>query len=385
MAVINRTQIKSGLLAFPLILSKSFAQKLDAGKSKVKFLFNFYSQEGSHGRQVYDGSGKEDVTAYEPMLFIKHQIDKDTNLNANIVFDVFSNASDTKLDAGTGASGSEGIGWQTRYSANLGASHFFKKHGLWNLNFGFSKEYDYRSFNLTLGTQQLYAQDNFTLAVVGQIFQDETTLMDVRNGVQIEGKHKNIYSFSITGTQLLTPDDILVAGVDSIKSSGAMEGISNTVDVAGTRYAERLPENRSRQSISTKLIHSINDNYAAHFKYRYYSDDWDIYSHTAQASLFKSFNDENDFIEISYRIYNQEGTRYYQDSFNDPVIFMTSDSDLQDYLANRIGVHYEKKLDDKNYYKINFSDIYFVAAAYYYTRDNHLNYSVIQTSLSTSF
>lgn len=371
-------------LGLPLLFSKSYAQ-LEKGRTKVKWLFNGYKQTGSLGKQVYDGSGKEDVTAYEPAIFIDHQLNEKTNLNAQIVFDVFTNASDTKLDAGTGASGGEGIGWQTRYAGNFGAAHEFDKYGLWKTSIGFSKEWDYKSLNATLGTEQLYADDNFTLGVNAKIYKDEAKLMDVRNGTYIDGKHRNIYALNLSFTQLITKDDILHGGTSSIKSSGNLEGISNTVDVNGVRYEERLPDDRNRQSLFVKWIHAFKDDVALHVKYRYYSDDWELFSNTVETSIFKSLSDDDAFIEFSYRFYKQDRLKYYQDSFDDPVIFMTSDSDMQEFNAHRLGVHYERKLKDREVYGFALKDLSWVLAYYNYTRENKLKYNIAQTSLALRF
>ncbi|MBT3583337.1 MAG: hypothetical protein HN509_00405, partial [Halobacteriovoraceae bacterium] len=86
-------------------LGQAFAEMMEKGKTKVKTVFNFFHQNSNDGKQVFDGSGREEANVIEPMIFIEHQINEDTAITGHFVFDFWTAASDTKLDGNTGASG----------------------------------------------------------------------------------------------------------------------------------------------------------------------------------------------------------------------------------------------------------------------------------------
>jgi len=62
------------------------AEMMEKGKTKVKAVYNMYHQSSTSGKQVFDGSGNEEVTVIEPMIFMEHQISKDTAISAHFVF-----------------------------------------------------------------------------------------------------------------------------------------------------------------------------------------------------------------------------------------------------------------------------------------------------------
>jgi hypothetical protein len=143
--VVVVTKVKKKFLIVVLLCfsaHNAFAEMMEKGKTKVKTLFNFYNQSSKGGKQVFDNSGNENVTVIEPQIFIKHQINENTEINANFVLDTWTAESDTILDGKTGASGDEeGITGQARFAPNFGIRKEIGKTSM-GLNLGFSSEYD---------------------------------------------------------------------------------------------------------------------------------------------------------------------------------------------------------------------------------------------------
>jgi hypothetical protein len=357
---------------------------------KTKFLLNVYTQEGKEGHQIFDNSKDEEVDVIEPMLFVDYKIDEKTNVNAHFIFDAWSAASDTKLDGNTGASG-KGIGNQSRIAGNIGMSRDHKSYK-WSSRLGVSSEYDYQSLNFGGTLETHHAEDNFVFAISPQLFLDQSKSFDYRRQETTEFKGRVISSLDISGSQILTTHDVLQAGVALIHMNGSLDNISNSVVVrtnpygnAFSRVEERLPHQRFRQALYSKWIHAFKEDLAAHLSYRYYQDDWDLKGHTAEVGLRQALNDEEDFLMLTYRYYDQDQVEYYGQEFSTERPEMTSDSDLSAFESHRYGIHYSKLLDDKNFKSLSFTNTNFSSGLYYYQRSNDLYYVILQLALSTEF
>tara|TARA_R110002072_G_scaffold1989_2_gene16375 strand:- start:89068 stop:90231 length:1164 start_codon:yes stop_codon:yes gene_type:complete len=385
--VTNYKKIIFSILILLSSVQNIFAEMMEEGRTKFKLLFNLYHQNSDDGKQVYDNSGGEEANVVEPMLFVEHQVDETTAVDAHIVFDAWTAASDTKLDANTGASG-EGIGGQARISANFGAR---KEIGKWELSsgVGFSSEYDYKSFNGKLGAQRSFAKDNFTLALGFQIYKDEVKLfqdLTPASSAMISGfLPRDIYSYSLSATQLLTRRDIIQFGVNFVQAKKNLESTASSVLVNNVRESESLPESRDRYALSTKLVHGFNETLAMNVSYRYYGDDWDVSAHTIRTAILKEVNDDEDFLEVALRYHAQDKVKYYQDSFVSALPYMTSDSDMDKFDSFEVSTMYSSNLEDRTTLGIELEDLTWNNSVTGYKRSNGLIYGYYQTSIGFSF
>lgn len=391
MVVTNK--IKYFLLLAVVLLANiqhSFAQLMSKGKSKVKTIFNIYNQSGVNGNQVFDNSGNENVSVIEPMIFIEHQITKETAITCDFVFDAWTAASDTRLDAETGASGA-GINEQYRVGGNFG---FKTEMSKWSYGgeIGASNEHDYRSFNAKTGISRSFADDNFTLGVGVQYYKDTLslfkTLNDPINARITTGNKRDIKAISINASQILTRKDIIFINFDYINTSGFLESTSGTVLVSGVREVEKLPDSRDRHALSTKLIHGIGTNSAIHVDYRFYWDTWDINAHTFKVTYLLELNENEDILELFIRNHNQTKAKYFKSSFNSSEEFMTSDSDIDSFNSYEIGASHSYQLGKKGSYSFlhkSLDDFRWNNSIVYAKRSNDLNYAYLQTALGFEF
>lgn len=374
-----------------LILVLPFQKAFALAKGKVKFLFNFYSQDGSGGDQIYSNSKKEEVDVFEPMLFVDYQIDKETNISAHIVFDTWTAASDTEIDGNTGASG-EGIGGQSRTGGRFTYRKDVITHA-WSTSLGVSNEYDYRSLNFGANWEGRFAENNFTLSISPQLFLDQAKDFDLQNQVTTEYKSRVISSMDISASQLLTPKDVIQFGYTYIYMNGMMNNISNTVKVLSNPYGntfsrveERIPSQRNRHAFSTKYVHAFTEEVAAHFSYRYYKDDWKVEADTLEVGWRFSLFEEDAFLMPTFRYYDQrKGARFYKQTFASLENEMTSDSDLAVFEGHRYGVHYSHILGDRNWFKQDIYDFGISTGVYAYKRSNNLDYYITQFSVYAEF
>ena len=376
------------LTSFISLIQNTFAEMMEKGKTKVTSVFNFYHQNSNNGGQVIDNSGREEDNVIEPMIFIEHQISEDTAVTGQIIFDAWTAASDTKLDSNTGASGEEGIKNQARVAANLGVK---QEKGKWSYgtNFGFSSEYDYQSINGSINVARSFAKDNFTLGFGLQYYMDQlSAFTDISNPTTAkiqEGLDRKIIASSITASQILSPIDIIQFDATFARSSGFLESTANTVNIAGTRAVEQLPDSRSRYALSTKYVRALSDTSALNLSYRYYFDQWDVNAHTTRLAYLFDLNEDEDFLEFFVRHNYQSKVQYFEDNFASAREFMTSDSDMNRFHSYEGGVYLSQNYEDSSLFGLEIENVSWNHGFVYYTRTNGLRYGYYQTSVSFEF
>ena len=370
-----------------LSLEHAFAEMMEKGKTKVKTLLNIYQQNSKAGKQVFDNSGNEKVSVVEPQIFVKHQITEDTEISSSFILDAWTAESDNIIDGNTGASG-EGIKGQARIAPTFGIRKEIGKTTL-AANLGFSSEYDYISKNISLDISRTFADDNFALGLSIQKYAEELKLFpDVspaRNAQISSGNKRDITAISLGASQILTRSDLIEFGATYAKAEGRLESTAGTVNIAGTREVEVLPSSRDRKAGHIKWIHAFSEEFSAHFSHRYYTDNWGGSAQTSKISLFKSLNDDQDYLEIALRYHSQKAVNHYSESFNARQSYMTSDSDVSKFNSYEPTVSYTQSLTEKNVFGLHFSEIEWSNSATYGKRNTGLSYAYIQTGLSFSF
>lgn len=370
-------------------IQKSFAKIVGDGKLKIKFLTNIYEQSGKGGDQIYNNSNKEDVSVIEPMLFLAYEVDEETSVNAHLIFDTWTAASDTALDGSTGASG-EGIGRQSRVAGNFSYNKD-KKTWAWSSRFGVSSEYDYRSVNFGGHLEGRFKDENFVLSFSPQVFLDQAKNFDYQTQKVTEFKSRTIASFDLSASQLLTASDIIQFGYTHIMMNGNMNNISNSVKVTSNPYSntfsrveERLPDSRTRHAFNTKWVHGFTDEIATHLSFRNYKDSWKVEANTAEFGYRNTFMEDSAFMMLTYRYHKQSKTKYYAPNFSTVQQFMTSDSDLEKFDSKRYGVHFSKTIEDMKLKSFDLEEFNLSGGIYKYDRSNDLDYWMVQFGVSAA-
>jgi hypothetical protein len=100
------------------------------------------------------------------------------------------------------------------------------------------------------------------------------------------------------------------------------------------QYFEGRPGSRKRTTLAANIIHQIypgKDIIDA--SYRYYTDDWDVDSHTFKLAYKYKFKDQQ-FIEPYTRLYTQTKAYFYNNTIvNDPADLIPTSSILPDYVS----------------------------------------------------
>lgn len=188
----------------------------------------------------------------------------------------------------------------------------------------FSQEIDYRS-QAVVGTltQELF-QKNLTLSLRGQYTLD--SVGEILLDGSLVNRLKETHQGAFTATQLLSRTTILRLGGDGYRYQGFLsDPYSN----------DAHPSERWRQSAWTEVSQYLTGlEGSLILDYRYYWDDWDIESHTAQLRLNKYLTRDLIFSPW-YRYYIQAAASFYGMPANEEL--HSTDYKLSAFESNTMG------------------------------------------------
>lgn len=309
----------------------------------------------------------------------------------------YDTANGTPWQASSGASQSDQlVALVANYSHSSDSRDF-----IWNADVSFSNEYDYTSFGVGGGVARLFNEKNTELSVKANAYADQwrpiypTELRDfAANGADFlnqgifRGKsvwdqngqastnylptaftpvtavNRNSFSASFGLSQVLTKKLQVSVFFDVLQQQGLLsspyhriyfadkanfyvgqpEFISNYENSSNTGVykladdIERLPDSRFKVPVGARLNYYVNEHLVVRTYYRFYTDNWDIQSHTANIELPVKLTDKFTVFPM-YRYYIQTASKYYgeYETHLSTEKFYTSDADLAAFNANQYG------------------------------------------------
>lgn len=314
--------------------------------------------------------------------------------------------SGTPWQASSGASRSdELVSIVANYSHSSDSRNF-----IWNTDVSFSNEYDYTSVGFGGGITGLFNEKNTELSLKVNAYIDQwrpiyptelheyslygsnflnqgyffgVSVLD-QNGVPstdylpsafkpVTTVNRNSFSASVGFSQVLTKKLQVSVFFDVLQQQGLLSSpyhriyfadkanfyigqaqyISNyesSSNIGVYKLAddiERLPDSRFKLPVGARFNYYINDRFIVRTYYRFYSDNWDIQSHTASIELPVKLSDKFTVFPM-YRYYTQAASKYYApyETHLSTEKFYTSDADLATFDANQYG------------FGINYTDIF---------------------------
>jgi hypothetical protein len=312
----------------------------------------------------------------------------------------------TPWQASSGASESDQLFAVTANYAHSSDSRNF----IWNADISFSNEYDYTSVGFGGGIAHLFNDKNSEISLKANAYLDQwrpiyptelheyskygndflnqgyfngVTVLD-QNGQAttnylptafntISSVNRNSYSASIGFSQVLTKKLQVSVFFDVLQQQGLLSTpyhriyfadkanyyigqaqyipeYENESNVGVYKLAddiERLPDSRFKLPIGARLNYYINERFVLRTYYRYYTDNWDIQSHTANIELPIKVSDRFTVFP-TYRFYTQTQSKYYApyEMHLSTEKYYTSDADLSSFDANQYG------------FGVNYTDIF---------------------------
>jgi Protein of unknown function (DUF3570) len=327
-------------------------------------------------------SEEERVTVNKLVGSAKGYVSPENTASIRVVFDTITGATpsgavknanpmtSTGASGGTGTGGSTAAGAlskfnDTRVGVGLDWLHEYNRTFNVAYNGAFSVENDYQSLSGAV-TANKETDSRTTKFTVGLAFTYDTIFRNgsrttpdpvtkVSNNLSL-GEGKQASTDLIAGiTQVINQRTVAQANLAIGQSNGYMTDpykVFSVVDANGIewdQFYEGRPGNRTRWSITTKLNHQLYPgNGNMHLSYRYYSDDWDIKSHTLEYRHRFNFEGAS-YFEPRLRLYTQSQANFYQNEFfsvpGDPLVlpeFLSADYRLDKMSDATAGVTFGK-------------------------------------------
>ena len=340
-------------------LSLATCSLLTTGNASAEAIENAWEVDSSY---LYY-SEVDRVTVNKLVGTAKGYVSTKDTASIKVVFDSMSGATPTGAVKSTsltysGASGGTGISAtgesgalsdfdDTRVAVALDWEHEHTRTLSVNYNGAFSVENDWRSFSVsaTANKENSSRSTRWTLGIAGtydQIFRvngnnTPEPLTRVEEG-RFLGEGERSTTDVIAGvTKVINRRTIAQLNLGFGIANGYMTDpykVFSIVDAGGVewdQYFEGRPDSRTRWTITANLNHmTFPGNNGIHLSYRYYSDDWDVKSHTLDYAHRFTFANA-DYLEPRIRLYAQSKAEFYQNSFVDPNVGGTPD--LPQYLS----------------------------------------------------
>ncbi len=204
--------------------------------------------------------------------------------------------------------------------------------GVVSANAIYSTEHDYRSVTLAGTYSHPFAKKN-TVVQLGMVRSWDTVFPQIR----MWKKEKNVYTFSINLTQILSKYLISQALFSYNVTKGFLSDAYKVIQIiqegAVINYEPVHPGKRIRKAIGLRTNYKIDQKSALQLGLRYYWDTWDISSFTTSVTFQQHVSDFAT-ISLGFRNYVQSRAFFYKDIYQGPEEYMAVDSKLDEGYSN---------------------------------------------------
>lgn len=354
------------------------AKKL--GPIEIDILSSYYSQDGEHSA-VTGGRGTESLSDLTSTIIVNIPYGKNT-YNINIGADNITSASTDNIDPNVSSASEDNTNTEVssaskndmRIHGNFGVTHKLSKRKSYNVNAGFSTEYDVKSLNLGAGFSLESKNRNSSIDVNGKVYSDTWSLYepvelssnveiddeDGRSKVKPSGKeNRTSYDLSVSFAQIMTRRLQVSLTGNVIYQNGLLstpfhrvyfnDGVNTnqlneieTILSTKTRKRELLPDSRLKTPVALRVHYSISGTFVVRSFYRYYTDDFGITANTVELELPIKVGNALTFYPF-YRYHDQSASKYFA-PFGAHLItddFYTSDFDLSAFNSKQYGLGLE--------------------------------------------
>lgn len=326
--------------------------------------------------QTYVHAFSNGVTVYSGLFALNKELDLNTSVYFKYNVDMINpdflggegDGGDDSLNkalsgvaAVSGASSALSAGnvSDTRHELTAGVTRNFDNIFSVEAYIDYSREQDFSSLTPSITLSKDFFNKNTTLSLGYSRNMDGISgpFMGTATG------DRDTDNYYVGLTQVISPVTIAQVGYGRTESRGTMsEGlrlvpldgvdISTCTAVSATCAAEAFPSSRSRASYMAGVSHyfidglyGYLDSSAIKFFLRYYDDDWDIASYTAEAEWDKYLRSDL-ILGLSYRYYTQTDAFFVKDSYTAADQYSTVSPQLLAFNSHLTGVKLTYMLAD---------------------------------------
>jgi hypothetical protein len=205
-------------------------------------------------------------------------------------------------------------------------------------SFYFSDENDYRSYSPSVSGSWDFNQRNTTVSGGLALFFDELSPRGSFSGL---GGSRRIVSVNVGVTQLLTPLSLVSVTVQPIYSSGKLGHPYNPAFAdSGRLLSEELPGHKLSAALTATWVqgfHLAGRLGSAHLEYRFYRDDWDLDSHTADIQWYQYLT-ETAWVRMRIRGYSQGAAGFAKTPYRGDEVYRSPDIRYFQFASATFGV-----------------------------------------------
>jgi hypothetical protein len=255
---------------------------------------------------LYDGGG---VTIDGPSLLVRKQVAKNVSLVGNYYVDMVSSAS---IDVVTTA------------------SPYTEERKQWSMGMDYLHRNTTMSVGYTSSVESDFDATTYNFSVSQDMFGDLTTLTlsyalgdDTvgRSDDEAFSRDNTRQHYGIGLTQILTRNLITTLNVETITDEGFLNNPYRSVRYAdpdspvGYSFEPELyPNTRTTNAVGLRARYYLPYRAAVQADYRFFTDTWDIESHTAAISYVHPMDDWT--FTVKYRWHDQTGAHFFRDLFS---------------------------------------------------------------------
>ncbi|HIP52308.1 MAG TPA: DUF3570 domain-containing protein [Campylobacterales bacterium] len=331
------------------------------------------------------------VSVSAPSLTISHDIGTDYNVKVDVVHDAVSGASPVwQPDSGSGASSRDNSGDYVYENENFDeartAGSIMLTTRLANRDelytgIDYSREADFDSKSVSVEYLH-YTDDSHNRSInVGVSYAyNEILSYDYDDTGSGASQKETATSINVQAgiSQILSKDSAMKAELFSIIDDGYLSNPHTTVVRGYNTQNQRLdgdtrPDKRLAYGVNLKYNTLITDDLVYKANYRFYTDDWNIDSHTIDNDLYYELNKDL-IVGAGLRYYTQSEADFYNESkdFFTTQTYASSDERLSSFDA----ITYKASVD----YKITDAFSYNLGAEFY-TQSTGLDATFFTTGL----
>ena len=334
------------------------------------------------------------VSVSAPTLSASYDIGTDYTIKGDVVFDAVTGATPSwQADTASGASGRNNTADyeyknkefdESRTAGSLMLTTRFDNRDELYTGIDISRESDF--YGNTVSAEYMHYTDashNQSINLGASYSFNEILSYDYDTGSGASSKETST-SINVQGgmTQVLSGSSSMKAEAFVIADDGYLTNPHATVvrdyNTANQKLlTENRPDTRLAYGVNLKYITLLSEDISYKANYRFYTDDWDIDSHTIDNDIYYAMSQKFTF-GLGLRYYTQSEASFYngsKDFFTDQE-FASSDERLSDFDA----LTYKASIDFKQNDKISYN-----LGAQFYSQSTGLDATMITTGVKYKF
>lgn len=312
---------------------------------EINLISSYYRQDGNNA-VVTGGIGSEKLTDISNALDVRVVKYGSTGIKHNfdieIGVDQYTSASSDKVDLQANSSASSA---DIRFYPSVNYSRENEEKGtLFGAGVSSSTEFDYQSFggNISYSAKTKDRNGEFTAKM--QAYLDQVKLVtpiELRSTIGYGGTEaRNTFAGSLSYSQVVNQNFQVMIQADVVTQQGYLSLPFHRVYFTdGSVHQEKLPDSRFKIPVALRASYFLGDNIIIRAYYRYYTDDWNLSSHTADLEIPVKIST---FFSVSpfYRYYTQTAAKYFDAYKKHSGLkeFYTSNYDLSKFDSSFFGL-----------------------------------------------